>query len=91
MFEWPDLNNKKMEINGTCYAIKGQIGFLKNGAVVPCCLDSKGAIKIGDINNQDIVDILGSQRAKNMVEGFSKNLLVENLCRTCGFAKTRLG
>lgn len=91
MFEWPDLDANKREINGRCYAISGQIGFLKNGIVVPCCLDSKGVIAIGDINKNDIYSILDSQRAKDMVDGFSKNLLVEDFCGTCGFAKTRLG
>jgi len=91
MFEWPDFAKEKSNTGGRCYAISGQIGFLKNGDTVPCCLDSKGAMALGNIKHKSLSMLLNSQRAKNIVDGFSKGLLVEDFCKTCGFLGSRLG
>jgi hydroxyethylthiazole kinase-like uncharacterized protein yjeF len=86
-----DIAKEKSNTGGRCYAISGQIGFLKNGDTVPCCLDSKGAMALGNIKHKSLSMLLNSQRAKNIVDGFSKGLLVEDFCKTCGFLGSRLG
>jgi radical SAM protein with 4Fe4S-binding SPASM domain len=86
-FEWPDSN---AEIKGSkffCYGLKDQFGILSDGTVVPCCLDSDGVIDLGNIFNEDIEAILGSQRAKAMVEGFKCGKASEDLCKRCGYAQ----
>jgi len=90
MFSWPSMDKKPINIVGTCLAIKGQLGFLVNGAVVPCCLDSKAVMQLGDINSQSLEDILVSDKTVQMLEGFNKSILVEKMCQTCGFRATRL-
>lgn len=84
-FIWPNLNSKILNENGRCLALKNQIGILVNGDVVPCCIDSDGEIILGNIFNQDLEEILESPRAKNMKIGFENGIIVEELCKRCGF------
>ena len=86
-FEWPDIN---AEIKGNkffCYGLKDQFGILSDGTVVPCCLDSDGIIKLGNIFNEDLDIILSSERAKRMVECFKAGKASEELCKKCGYAQ----
>ncbi len=86
-FEWPD---SKAEIKGErffCYGLKDQFGILVDGTVVPCCLDSDGAIDLGNIFRQDIGEVLHSDRATGILEGFRCGKAAEDLCRRCGYAQ----
>lgn len=86
-FEWPDIS---VEVKGDrvfCYGLKDQFGILVDGTVVPCCLDSEGAISLGNIFDGDLDDILASPRARAMVEGFKCGTPSEELCRRCGYAQ----
>lgn len=86
-FQWPD---KDAEIKGSkyfCYGLKDQFGILCDGTVVPCCLDSDGIINLGNIFNDDIISILNSKRAKDIVEGFKCGKASEDLCKRCGYAQ----
>lgn len=86
-FEWPD---SEAEIKGDrffCYGLKDQFGILCDGTVVPCCLDSDGVINLGNIFSENIDDILSSERASAMVEGFRCGKASEELCRRCGYAQ----
>lgn len=87
-FEWPDLNNKKINEKGKCYGLRNQLGILSDGTVVPCCLDGNGDINLGNIFEvEDLEEIINSRRAKNLVDGFRCRELREDLCETCGFIK----
>lgn len=86
-FVWPCLNEEILNETGRCLALKDQFGVLVNGDVVPCCIDSEGDIKLGNIFEQNIEDILNSDRAVKMVEGFKNNIICEHLCKRCGFLK----
>ena len=86
-FKWPD---EDAEIQGNrffCYGLKDQFGILSDGTVVPCCLDSDGVINLGNIFCEDIEDILSSDRATAIVEGFKCGTASEELCKRCGYAQ----
>lgn len=86
-FEWPDLS---AEIKGDkffCYGLKDQFGILSDGTIVPCCLDSDGVIALGNAFTDDISDVLSSERAVSMVDGFRCGKAAEELCRKCGYAQ----
>lgn len=87
-FIWPDLDNDYYSKEGTCYALRDHIGILVDGTVVPCCLDTKGDITLGNIFNDSIDDILSSDRVLNMKDGFINHKKCEELCRHCSFIKT---
>ena len=86
-FQWPDSN---AEIKGTkfyCYGLKDQFGILADGTVVPCCLDSEGVINLGNVFENDLDEILNSERATNIVNGFKCGKAAEDLCQRCGYAQ----
>lgn len=84
-FIWPDLDNNYYSEEGTCYALRDHIGILVDGTVVSCCLDSKGIINLGNIFNDNLEDILKSDRVVKMIDGFRCNKKVEELCKKCKF------
>ena len=88
-FIWPDLDNNYYNEIGTCYALKDQLAILVDGTVVPCCLDSKGIINLGNIYREDLTEIINSKRYQTMKTSFQNRKCSEELCKKCSF-KERL-
>ncbi len=86
-FDWPDINSKDTNDAAFCYGLRDQIGILADGTVVPCCLDNNGQIKLGNIFESNFEDIIKSQKAQNIYNGFSQRCAVEELCKKCSFAR----
>ena len=84
-FIWPDLNNDYYNDVGTCHGLIDHIGILSDGTIIPCCLDSKGIINLGNIYQDNLEDIYNQGRVKNMIEGFKNNHKCEELCKHCRF------
>lgn len=84
-FKWPSIEEEEMNERVFCYGLRDHIGILVDGTVVPCCLDSNGNISLGNIFERDLEEILNSERAKAIYDGFSQRKAVEELCRKCGF------
>ena len=90
-FIWPDLNNDYYNINGRCLALTDHIGILSDGSIIPCCLDSKGILTLGNIYNDNFDDIFNTDMVLNMIKGFKNNIKVCELCRHCCFLKPKGG
>lgn len=87
-FAWPELSLSPEKVPPLfCRGLRDQFGVLCDGTVVPCCLDSEGAIPLGNLFEQPLEEILDSPRAKALYDGFSRREAVEPLCRGCGFAR----
>lgn len=86
-FQWPALHEEEDDGKGFCYGLRNQAGILTNGTVIPCCLDGEGIINLGNINQTSFSDIIEGERAQNLVDGFSRRVAVEELCRKCGYRK----
>lgn len=84
-FIWPSLTNNYYNDVGTCYALKDHIGILSNGTIIPCCLDSKGIINLGNIFNDNLEDIISTKRFINIKNNFKNNKKYEELCKHCKF------
>ncbi|MGE7920754.1 radical SAM/SPASM domain-containing protein [Viridibacillus sp. NPDC093762] len=84
-FQWPSLQAPEDEGKGFCHALRSQAAILVDGTVVPCCLDGEGVINLGNINNTPFSEIVESERANNLFDGFTRREAVEELCRKCGF------
>lgn len=84
-FQWPSLQAKEIEGPGFCHGLRNQAGILVDGTVIPCCLDGEGVINLGNIHQQHFSEIIESERANRMLEGFSRREVVEELCRKCGY------
>lgn len=84
-FQWPDLASPENNTNGYCYGLKRQAAILVDGTVVPCCLDGKGVMKLGNIKESSFSDIINSERALRIIRGFSERKAVEEMCRKCTY------
>ncbi len=86
-FDWPTLKSDNINEQVFCYGLRDQIGILADGTVVPCCLDSNGDIPLGNIFEDNLEDILNSQKAVNIYNGFSNRTACEELCKRCSFVR----
>jgi radical SAM protein with 4Fe4S-binding SPASM domain len=86
-FEWPSLNQPIRSEKGYCYALSNHFGVHADGTVVACCLDKEANLALGSIEKQSVTEILNSQRAVKMREGFKSRKLVEELCKRCDYIK----
>ena len=88
-FQWPEVSKREQKDPVFCYGLRDQIGILVEGTVVPCCLDSEGNIPLGNIYAEEFEEIIQSERAQNIYDGFSKRQAVEELCKNCHYAVQR--
>lgn len=85
-FSWPSIKNSyDNSCSGFCYGLRNQIGFLSDGTVVPCCLDSDGNISLGNIFCENLDEILKNERSLRLYNGFTNQKAVEPLCQNCGY------
>ena len=83
-FIWPKIDTKKSGF-GTCLGTKTHIAILSNGIITPCCLDSSGIIKLGNIYQDSIEDVINSKLFQLINNGFKKNCIVSPLCQSCTY------
>lgn len=86
-FQWPDMEAPLQGNDVFCHGMRDHFGILSDGTVVPCCLDSEGAINLGNVFTQELAEILESPRVKAMVRGFERRCATEELCSRCGYAR----
>ena len=88
-FDWPDESLPEADKNSAafCYALRTHVGVLVDGTVVPCCLDADGKLALGNLHQSSFDEILSTQRAKAIYDGFSNRRAAESLCRKCGYAR----
>ena len=84
-FEWPSWDLPNNGPVGRCHALSTHIGIHADGTVVPCCLDKEAKIPLGNCLETELTDILDSDRARNIKDGFNRGIRVEKLCQHCSF------
>ena len=85
-FEWPRLDAPvRSEKKGFCHALTGHFGIHADGTAVPCCLDHKADMPLGNVFDSPVSEILASPRAIAIRDGFARGELVEDLCKRCTF------
>lgn len=85
LFYWPDLSNNYFNDDGFCYALKTHFAILSDGTVIPCCLDCKGIIKLGNIFDDNLEAILKSELSLAIKNSFKEKKAYHNLCKHCSF------
>lgn len=86
-FDWPDLAGADRGEPCFCYGLRDQVGVLVDGTVVPCCLDHEGDIPLGNLFEQELDEIMSTEKARNIFNGFSQRQAIDPLCRRCGYAR----
>ena len=84
-FTWPDIEEQKCTEEGYCHGIKDHIAILVDGSVVPCCLDHRAEIVLGNILENQLSEIIESERANRILIGFQNRKAVEPLCQKCQY------
>ena len=83
-FKWPDKEGCSLDV-GTCHGAVDMMAILCDGQVVPCCLDARGVINLGNIFVTSLQDILASKRTQDMIQGFKNHKITEELCKYCTY------
>ena len=86
-FEWPDVGCDELGEQVFCHGLGDHFGILVDGRVIPCCLDREGVIELGNVFKDDLNEVLSSERAEKIREGFRNKKAREELCRKCGYAR----
>lgn len=86
-FEWPDAENEDLGEGVFCHGMGDHFGILSDGTVIPCCLDADGVISLGNVYETPISEIISSERAVKIREGFRCKHAVEELCKRCPYAR----
>ena len=86
-FDWPDIEAENMGNDVFCYGLRDHFGILSDGRVIPCCLDREGDITLGNLFDSHLSEILSSERATAVLNGFDRRCAVEELCQKCGYAR----
>lgn len=83
-FEWPAILDAE-DNSGYCLGGKTHIGILSDGTVTICCLDHNGLSDLGNVFNNSLDDILGSEKFLAIREAFQNRKLVLPLCKSCTY------
>lgn len=83
-FKWPKISYEK-NVTGTCLGTKDHLAILSNGNVTACCLDSEGIIKLGNIFESSLLDIINGNLFKEINTGFNNNKIIHDLCKSCTY------
>lgn len=84
-FDWPSMDNEPIYKEGKCLGGITHLGILSNGDVILCCLDHLGHTKLGNIFENDLEEIISSQKFQNIKQGWNSNFAVEELCKRCNY------
>lgn len=82
-FEWPTLEHDFISFEGTCLGWRHMAGILCDGTVVPCCLDSKGDIPLGNIFEESFDDIV--KRNETLLQEIRNHHFSQPLCQRCSY------
>lgn len=94
-FEWPDGTDFHEQSGndstpgpkqGSCRGLIDQFAILCDGRVTACCLDASGALTLGSAHTSTIRELLESQKATWLAEGFRRREMRHPVCQKCGFA-----
>lgn len=86
-FDWPDMSAEDGGERVFCHGLRDQLGVLVDGTVVPCCLDRDGVLALGNLFDSSVDDIMSTDKARAIYDGFSSRRAAEELCRRCGYAR----
>ena len=83
-FDWPEVNNN-YDSDGYCLGGKSHIGILSDGTIIICCLDGEGVSNLGNIFNNDLEDILSSDKYQKIIDDFKNNKCYLDICGHCTY------
>lgn len=86
-FQWLSLDVLEDDGKGFCYVLCSQVVVFVDGMVVLCCFDGEGVINFGNVYEKFFLEIVEGEWVNNLVYGFFKWEVVEELCWKCGYCQ----
>lgn len=83
IFQWPGLG--RYERKKGCLGLRHHFAVLSNGDVVPCCIDYDGHMKLGNVAEKPLAEILDSGSARQLKDSIAGETPMPAYCATCGF------
>lgn len=84
-FEWPRTEDEKRSEKGRCHGLLDHFAIHADGTVVPCCLDDQKIINLGNALEKPLEEVLNSELAMSIANGFRQHKLVHDLCQKCSY------
>jgi radical SAM protein with 4Fe4S-binding SPASM domain len=75
------------KILGRCHGAVTMLGVMSDGTVIPCNNIRGQRIKLGNLFETPMIDILTSESFVSISEGFYKNQLVHPVCQHCPYPR----
>lgn len=75
------------KILGRCHGAVTMLGLMSDGTLIPCNHSRGQRIKLGNLLETPIVDILSKEPFISISEGFYKNQLVHPVCQYCPYPR----
>lgn len=83
-FQWPQHSNTLVKPS-RCHGLVSQVAILSDMRVVPCCMDGRGEVELGNLFNNTLDEILASSKAISIKDGFKHKRVMESFCNYCGY------
>lgn len=86
-FSWPNQKELSVEriVGKRCYGLHDHIAILSDGSVVPCCLDGAAYMKLGNIFETSIEEILKNEESVRIKNALANGISPTEACKNCGF------
>lgn len=84
-FIWPSLEHEINIVGTGCLGGKKQFAILNDGTICLCCLDYLGNTKLGNLFDNDFLDILNSKLYLDIIESFNNRKPYFELCQKCTY------
>lgn len=68
---------------GACGYALSNVGVLNTGQVTICCADYDGGTSLGNLANHSLAELLSSEKARAIRQGFRRNKIVHPYCQRC--------
>jgi MoaA/NifB/PqqE/SkfB family radical SAM enzyme len=76
---------------GYCFGMRDHFAILYSGDVVLCCIDFDGHTSLGNLKESSLLDILHSDRLRDIVQGLHRGELLHPYCRRCLGSGSKVG
>jgi sulfatase maturation enzyme AslB (radical SAM superfamily) len=68
---------------GACGYALSNVGILSTGEVTICCADYDGHTSLGNLRSHSLAELLASEKAEAIREGFRQNKIIHPYCQRC--------
>lgn len=83
-----DLKTRKIKNTQTpCYSMLADLCISSKGDVFLCCLDYNNSITYGNIYQQNLEEIINSEKFKKDYLDLSQNRRIYSICKKCGWSR----